>query len=130
MTDIIKRVTQFTSENSDIAVMWLYGSRADNTFHENSDYDLAIAFTNFLTDPLEKRLRPEMLALEWQSLLKLNEHTLSIVDINQVPIVLAYEIIQYNKVLFCCDEKRWWREENRIYSRMELDITYSMRVYA
>lgn len=110
--------------------MWLYGSRADNTFHEKSDYDLAIAFTHFLTDPFDKRLRPEILALEWQSLLKLDEHTLSIVDINQVPIVLAYEIIQYNKVLFCRDEKRLWREENRIYGRMELDITYSMRRYA
>ncbi|MDD5753469.1 MAG: nucleotidyltransferase domain-containing protein, partial [Methylococcales bacterium] len=103
---------------------------ADNTFHENSDYDVAIAFNRFLTDPLEKRLRPEILVLEWQSLLKLNEYTISIVDINQVPIVLAYEIIQYNNVLFCRDEKRLWREENRIYSRMELDITYSMRVYA
>lgn len=130
MTEIIERVIQLASKNNDIAVMWLYGSRADNTFHEKSDYDLAIAFTNFLTNPLDKRARPEMLALEWQSLLKLDEHTLSIVDINQVPIVLAYEIIQYNNVLFCRDEKRWWREENRIYSRMELDITYEMRLYA
>lgn len=130
MTTIIERVTEFAGENNDIAVMWLYGSRADNSFHEKSDYDLAIAFNRFLTDPLDKRLRPEMLALEWQSLLKLDEHTLSIVDINQIPIVLAYEIIQYNKVLFCRDEKRLWREENRIYGRMELDITYSMKHYA
>lgn len=130
MDSIINCITQFASENNDVAVMWLYGSRADNTFHEKSDYDLAIAFTHFLTDPLDKRLRPEMLALEWQSLLKLDEHTLSIVDINQVPIILAYEIIQYNHVLFCRDEKRLWREENRIYGRMELDITYSMKRYA
>lgn len=129
MTEIIECITQLASQNDDIAVMWLYGSRADNRFHEKSDYDLAIAFTNFLTDPLDKRARPEMLALEWQSLLKLDEHTLSIVDINQVPVVLAYEIIQYNNVLFCRDEKRWWREENRIYSRMELDITYEMRLH-
>jgi predicted nucleotidyltransferase len=130
MTKIIERVTQLASENNDIAVMWLYGSRANNSFHEKSDYDLAIAFNQFLTDPIEKRLRPEMLALEWQSLLKLDERTLSIVDINQVPIVLAYEIIQYNNVLFCCDEKRLWREENRIYGRMELDTTYNMKLYA
>ncbi len=130
MPQIIQQVTQFASENTDIAVMWLYGSRANNSFHEKSDYDLAIAFNNFLTDPLEKRLRPEMLALEWQSVLKLDEYTLSIVDINQVPIVLAYEIIQYDKVLFCRDEKRLWREENRIYGRMELDTTYNMKLYA
>ena len=130
MSEIIERVTQFASENSDIAVMWLYGSRANDTFNAISDYDLAIAFTHFLTAPLDKRLRPEMLALEWQSVLNLNEYTISIVDINQVPIVLAYEIIQYNHVLFCRDEKRLWREENRIYGRMELDITYSMKHYA
>lgn len=130
MSEIIERVTQFASENSDIAVMWLYGSRANDTFNAKSDYDLAIAFTHFLTAPLDKRLRPEMLALEWQSVLNLNEYTISIVDINQVPIVLAYEIIQYNHVLFCRDEKRLWREENRIYGRMELDITYSMKHYA
>ena len=130
MSEIIERVTQFASENSDIAVMWLYGSRANDTFNAKSDYDLAIAFTHFLTAPLDKRLRPEMLALEWQSVLNLNEYTISIVDINKVPIVLAYEIIQYNHVLFCRDEKRLWREENRIYGRMELDITYSMKHYA
>ncbi|MSP27600.1 MAG: nucleotidyltransferase domain-containing protein [Methylococcales bacterium] len=130
MPDIIECVTAHAQKNPDIAIMWLYGSRADNTYHETSDYDLACAFTHFLHEPLEKRLRPEMLALEWQSVLQLNERTLSIVDINQVSIVLAYEIIQYNKVLFCRDEKRWWREENRIYSRMELDITHSMKRYA
>ncbi len=105
--------------------MWLYGSRANNTFHKKSDYDLSIAFNHFLIDPFDKRLRPEILALEWQSWLKLDEHTLSIVDINQIPIVLAYEIIQYNSVLFCRNEKRLWREENRIYGRMELDTTYN-----
>lgn len=99
-------------------------------FTKKSDYDLAIAFTHFLTDPFEKRVRPEMLTLEWQGLLNLDEHTLSIVDINQIRIVLAYEIIQYNHVLFCRDEKRLGREENRIYGRMELDITYSMKRYA
>ena len=130
MSEIIERVTQFASENSDIAVMWLYGSRANDTFNAKSDYDLAIAFTHFLTAPLDKRLRPEMLALEWQRVLNLTEYTISIVDINEVPILLAYEIIQYNHVLFCRDEKRLWREENRIYGRMELDITYSMKHYA
>jgi predicted nucleotidyltransferase len=130
MTFIIEHVTQLARDNNDIAVLWLYGSRADGTYHANSDYDVAIAFNYFLKNPLEIRLRPEMLALEWQSKLHLAERSLSLVDINQIPIALAYEIIQYDKVLFCRDEKRLWREENRIYSRMELDILYSMKHYA
>lgn len=127
---LTNQLMPLAQKNEDIAVLWLYGSRADGTFHENSDYDLAIAFKTFLNNPIENALRPEMLALEWQSLLQLEEKKLSIVDINRIPIALAFEIIQYDNVLFCRDEVRLWREENRIYSRMELDITYNMRRYA
>lgn len=129
MSEIIKQIIQLAKHNNDIAVLWLYGSRATATHHVNSDYDLAIAFKNFLNNPLESCLRPQTLALEWQSILQLKEQSLSIVDINSIPIVLAYEIIQYNKVLFCREVKRLWREENRIYGRMELDILYSMKHY-
>lgn len=127
---LLNQLIQLARKNEDIAILWLYGSRADGTFHENSDYDLAIAFNTFLNNSAENALRPEMLALEWQSWLQREEKMLSIVDINRIPIALAFEIIQYDNVLFCCDEVRLWREENRIYSRMELDITYSMRHYA
>jgi len=130
MNVLLEQLTALARENDDIAVLWLYGSRADGSYREDSDYDLAIAFSTFLKDPLETRLRPEMLALDWQSRLRLQEGALSIVDINPIPIVLAYEIIQYDRVLLCRDAKRLWREENRIYSRMELDILYSMKQYA
>jgi predicted nucleotidyltransferase len=130
MMHIIQSLQQLAHNNPDIAILWLYGSRANNSYHENSDYDLAIAFNNFLDNPLETQLRPHSLALLWQSSLQLSENSLSIVDINQIPIALAYEIIEYNKVLYCGDEIRLWREENRIYSRMELDILYSMNYYA
>ena len=127
---MLTQITQLAQMHPDIAVLWLYGSRADNSQHPESDYDLAIAFFSFLKNPLETRLRPEMLALEWQSRLNLNEKKLSIVDINQITIPLAYEIIQYDYVLLCRDYKRLWNEEKRIYSRMELDILYSMKKYA
>lgn len=127
---MLTQITQLAEANPDIAVLWLYGSQADNSHHAESDYDLAIAFFSFLKNPLETQLRPEMLALEWQSRLNLSENKLSIVDINQINIPLAYEIIQYNRVLLCRDYKRLWNEEKRIYSRMELDILYSMKKYA
>ena len=81
-----------------------------------------MAFKSFIkNDPLEKRLRPECLALDWQQALGLHDFQLSIVDINQAPIPLAFEIIQTNNVLFCRDEDRLWQETLRIHSRMELD---------
>ena len=115
-------IKQLAEQNPDILVVWLYGSRAKGNAHRNSDYDLAVAFKSFIkNDPLEKRLRPECLALDWQQALGLHDFQLSIVDINQAPIPLAFEIIQADNVLFCRDEDRLWQEIRRIHSRMEID---------
>lgn len=115
-------IKQLAEQNPDILIVWLYGSRAKGNAHRNSDYDLAVAFKSFIkNDPLEKRLRPECLALDWQQALGLHDFKLSIVDINQAPIPLAFEIIQADNVLFCRDEDRLWQEIQRIHSRMELD---------
>lgn len=127
MDEIILKLSQFAAENQEVIVLWLYGSRANATHRINSDYDLAIAFKTFLSDPLETRLRPEMLALTWQSELQFGENQLSIIDINQVSISLANEVIQCGSVLFCRDEMRLWQEEKRINSRMELDVLYHIR---
>ena len=122
MHKIISTIKQLAEQNPDILIVWLYGSRAKGNAHRFSDYDLAVAFKSFIkNDPLEKRLRPECLALDWQQALGLHDFQLSIVDINQAPIPLAFEIIQTNNVLFCRDEDRLWQETLRIHSRMELD---------
>ena len=119
---IQQALVQQARENSGIVVVWLYGSRAKGTAHRRSDYDLAIAFQCFIdNDPIERRLRPECLALDWQQALGLHDFQLSIVDINQVPIPLAWEVIQANKVLYSCDDNRLWQEIRRIHSRMALD---------
>jgi predicted nucleotidyltransferase len=116
--------------NADIVIIWLYGSRAKGTANINSDYDLAVAFKTFIKDdPLEKRLRPECLTLDWQHALDLHDFQLSIVDINQAPIPLAWEIIEADCVLYCCDESRLWQETQRIQSRMEIDFTRPIDKY-
>ena len=126
---MIVKLSQLASENQEVIILWLYGSRANHTHHSDSDYDLAIAFKTFLPDPLETRLRPEMLALLWQSALQLQENQLSIIDINHASISLASEVIRCNNVLFCRDTGRLWQEERRISSRMELDVLYHIRNY-
>lgn len=63
---------------------------------------------------LENRLRPELLALEWQRALGLAAGKLSIVDINQAPIPLAFAVIDANRPLYSHDEGRRLQEEVQI----------------
>lgn len=127
---LLPLLLQCAQETADIDVVWLYGSRAEGTADAASDYDLAVAFHNFIKDdPLENRLRPELLALRWQQRLGVDEGTLSVIDINQVPIPLAYTAIKNGVVLLCRDGVRLEREEQRISGSMELDVLYHQREY-
>ena len=120
---MISNIITLAEQTPDLAILWLYGSRARGTHREDSDYDLAVAFQTFIRDnPLETRLRPELLAMDWRRALGLPEHQLSVIDINQVGVSLAYHVIQNHEPIFCCDPRRLITEENRVMSRMELDV--------
>jgi hypothetical protein len=72
MTDLLQQSAKLAEHDPDIAVVWLYGSHAKGNAHAASDYDLAVAINRFIEDDLiEKRLRPECLALDWQQALGL-----------------------------------------------------------
>jgi len=123
----IKKIVQLAENNPEVEIVWLYGSRARGNAHSQSDYDLAIAFKTYIEDPIERRLRPELLALKWCQQLN---HQLSIIDINQVPLPLAYTVIQDNKLLYSQNDYRRMVEEQRIMSKWELDHTYHQKHYA
>ena len=130
MNGITSAIIELAKQTPGVAVVWLYGSRAKGMHDTYSDYDLAVAFKTFIKDdPLEKRLRPECLALDWQQALSLHDGQLSIVDINQAPITLAWQIIEPNCVLYCCDDARLWQETRRIQSRMEIDFVRPVKRY-
>ena len=119
---IQQQLSELAAAHPEVAVLWLYGSRAKGNAGPQSDWDLAVAFAPVkLADPLENRLRPELLALDWQRALGVEEGMLSVVDINQAPIPLAFAIIDANTLLFSRDEGRRLQEEARIMSRMEID---------
>lgn len=106
----------------EVLVLWLYGSRAKGNAGPLSDWDLAVAFAPVkLADPLENRLRPELLALDWQRALQLPEGKLSVVDIKLCPIPLAFAIIDANTPLYSRDEGRRLQIDARIMSQMEID---------
>ncbi len=130
MDHIQSAIIELARQNSDIVIVWLYGSRSKGSANINSDYDIAVAFKSFIkNDPLEKRLRPECLALDWQQALGLQDFKLSIVDINEAPIPLAWQIIEPDCVLYCRDDQRLWQETRRIGSRMEIDFTPFVNQY-
>jgi len=123
----LKEIVKIAKKNSDVDVLWLYGSRARGNENENSDYDLAIAFKTYIKDPIEQRLRPELLSLEWHKLLGVE---ISIVDINQAILPLAYTVVQDNTVLYSQNDFRRMTEEQRIMSKWELDYLYHRKHYA
>lgn len=123
------QLTALAKLDSDIEVLWLYGSQAKATAAKFSDIDLAVAFKTYIEDPLDRRLRPELLALEWIKNLGLVEGSLSIVDINIAPIPLAYEIINAETVLIETNPYRRIIEEQRISSMWEIDYQYHYKTY-
>ncbi|QJQ99842.1 nucleotidyltransferase domain-containing protein [Halomonas sp. PGE1] len=141
-TAIQDALADLASHSDEIAVLWLYGSRAKGTATPASDFDLAVAFREFDKDPLERRLRPELLAQAWQDALglaegrlsmvdiNLAEGRLSMVDINLAPLPLAHVIIRTGRVLQANDRLRLIREEQRIGSMWEIDHLYHQRHFA
>jgi len=125
--EITQKIGQLAKNTSEVEVLWLYGSRARANAQSNSDYDLAIAFKTYIENPVERRLRPELLALKWQKQLKVE---LSIIDINQVPLPLAYTVIQDNTTLYSNNEYRRMVEEQKIMSKWEIDYLHHKKYYA
>lgn len=127
---VLQALVALAVENPDIAVMWLYGSRAKGSAAKHSDYDLAVAFRNFRLDPVQRRLRPELLAQSWQDALGLPDGRISLVDINLAPLPLAHVVVRTGRVLLANDRLRLVREEQRIGSMWELDYQYHQQKFA
>ena len=120
-------IIQLAKNNAEVEVLWLYGSRARNKANNESDYDLAVAFKTYIEDPIERRLRPEILALEWHEKLNI---PLSIIDINQAPLPLAYTVVLDNTLLYSKNNYRRMIEEQKIMSKWEIDYCYHRKHYA
>jgi len=126
---IIKTISRLAAADNNISVVWLYGSRAKGCAQPNSDFDLAVAFNAFPSDPQEERLQLELLSQDWADALELADEYISVVDINHIPIQLAMSIIEFGQSIQVNNETRLIREENRITSMWELDHQYHREHY-
>ena len=129
MTDpLVNAIIQLAEASSEVNSLWLYGSRSKGNATAISDYDLAIGFTSRIQDRLESRLRPELQAITWATKLQLPQAKLSIIDINQAPIALAFNAIN-GTLLYCKDQGQRMATEAIIMSKIELDHQYHQDHY-
>lgn len=107
-----------------IDTLYLYGSHAKGNANPNSDIDLAIIFSQPEEDILERRLRPELLALEWTNRLSLEENSLSILDLELAPIPLAMGVLKTGKQLINNNPSHEFEVTGRIMSKWEIDFLH------
>lgn len=126
---VIQKTISLAERESTIEALWLYGSRAQGAARSGSDYDFAVLFDSWLDNPLDQQLRPEELRIEWSRKLTINEQKLSLVDIQLVPIPLAWEVLSKGKLLLCKNEDQLIYAELKIMSLYELDVCYHRKCY-
>lgn len=121
---IIPQVIQLAKEHNNIELLWLYGSYAKGTAHNKSDLDLAVIFKTWEKDVIERRLRSELLAIEWQKIFNLGEGELSVLDMNIASIPIAMSVLKTGELLLSKNLHRQFQEQQRIMSKWEIDYLY------
>jgi len=124
-----QQIMLLANEENDIDALWLYGSHAKGNAGTDSDVDLAVIFKSYIPDILDRRLRPEVMAIEWIAQLDLADNSLSIVDINNCPVPLAMGILQTGQLLINKSPTHEFNSTRRIMSKWELDYQYHYKTY-
>lgn len=124
------QLLKLADADKQINALWLYGSHAKGLAHEHSDLDLAVQFTSFEPDIFARRMRPEMLLLDWQQSLQLRDGQLSVIDLMQAPILLGIEVLQANTLWYCRERGLMLQGVGKIMSRYETDYLQQVKTTA
>ncbi|MBL7004090.1 MAG: nucleotidyltransferase domain-containing protein [Gammaproteobacteria bacterium] len=112
---VIDQIIVEAEKNKFIDIVWLYGSQAKGLASKESDYDLAVALSNEAkAGEIESLV--EDISYHWTEKL---EREISVVNINKIPVPLAYSVITDGEVIFCDDNLRLHTEESRIWALWE-----------
>ena len=125
----LQKIIELAENEPSIDALWLYGSHAKGNASEHSDIDLAVIFSDHIENILDRRLRPELLALEWQNQLQLPENGLSILDMEHAAIPIAMGVLQTGKLLINKNPTHEFTCSRRIMSMWELDYQYHYKVF-
>ena len=117
LPDIIK----LANATDEVDTLYLYGSHAKGSAQENSDIDLAVIFKNADNDVVARRLRPEIMAIEWANKLELPEGSLSLLDLEHGPVPLAMSVLKTGKLLVNKNPSHDFEVSGKIMSKWEID---------
>jgi len=120
MTDLAEKITHAIHAHTQVDAIYLYGSRAKQTAHEQSDWDIAVIFSDYENDPTQRLLRPQQLEAELERALKLYGR-ISVVDLETAPVYLQYSILMSAIKWFDRNVPHVRRVEQSILSKWEKD---------
>ncbi|ATG89754.1 type VII toxin-antitoxin system MntA family adenylyltransferase antitoxin [Methylomonas koyamae] len=120
MNDPQAEITQAIQSHAGVDAIYLYGSRAKNTARPDSDWDIAVIFSDYETDPLQRAVRPQLLEAEVERDLK-RYNQISIVDLETAPTLLQVGILQSVTKWYDRNVPHVRRIEQSIWSKWEKD---------
>ena len=120
MEIMAENITHVIHAHARVDAIYLYGSRAKQTAHEHSDWDIAVLFSDYETDLSARLLRPQLLEAAIERELKLYNQ-ISVIDLETAPIYLQYSILMSAVKWFDRNVPHVKRVEQSILSKWEKD---------
>ena len=109
-------------KRKDILVIYLFGSRATNSADDLSDIDIALLL---IGDSASLETELNILG-EINSILKTDE--VSLVILNNAPLVIRYGVMKESKILYCQDHNLRLTFEESVIKKY-LDFKYFLNIY-
>ena len=120
MKTLPENITHIIHAHAQVDAIYLYGSRAKQTAHENSDWDIAVIFTEYIPDASARLLRPQEIEAAIERELKLYNQV-SVIDLETAPVYLQYSILMSAVKWFDRNVPHVKRVEQSILSKWEKD---------
>jgi predicted nucleotidyltransferase len=120
MDPLITEIIEVIQVHARVDAIYLYGSRAKLTAHEQSDWDIAIIFSDYETDLSIRLLRPQLLEAAIERELKIYNQV-SVIDLETAPVYLQYSILMSAVKWFDRNVPHVKRVEQSILSKWEKD---------
>lgn len=115
-----ENITRVIQHHAQVDAIYLYGSRAKQTAHAHSDWDIAVLFSEYETDLSTRLLRPQLLEAAIERELKLYNQV-SVIDLETAPVYLQYSILMSAVKWFDRNVPHVKRVEQSILSKWEKD---------
>lgn len=120
MESMAEKITRVIQAHARVDAIYLYGSRAKQTAHEQSDWDIAVLFSEYEKNSSARLLRPQLLEAAVERELKLYNQ-ISVIDLEIAPVYLQYSILMSAIKWFDRNVPHVKRVEQSILSKWEKD---------